>query len=253
MKAVVVALALALFSRAADACTSFSFAPTLPPTDVAAFEGVVLGYSSASDSILGFTGIPGLVVRVETPLLRSTAGSSVVIYLFGSSSDCSPAPRSLTDLRAQYPAGERVTVVGEAPDGETQAGMATTLVSHADSWGHVSAVPRETTFTPEGVLDFSAFASLHEQQPKHGYSLALAWRNAHRNGYENFQYLRCLVLLSQGPSEARAVAILRNLRFYSGFHGLRTSWAREDYRTVVLNSLLSPSLKKRLLATTLHQ
>jgi len=253
MKAVVAALALALFSRSAGACSSFSSAPTSPPTDVAAFEGVVLGYTSASDSILGFTGIPGLTVRVETPLLWSAVGSTVVVYLFGSGPDCSPVPRNLAELQSQYPAGARVTVVGEPANGEALSNTSATLVSHADSWGHVSAVPHEAPFTPEGVLDFSAFASLHEEQPEHGYSLALAWREVHRHWYENFQYLRCLILLSQRTSEARAVAILRNLRFYSGFGGLRTSWARENYRTIVLNSLLSPSLKKRLLAATLHQ
>ena len=249
MKVALLLLAMAAFGRSAAACSTIALPPTRVPDDTVAFEGVVVGYSESSDPIFGTAHAPGLIARVVTPVRASRADSSVEVYLFGSAPDCSPSARSLADLRDQYPVGNAVTVIGRSAAPRAPSALPSVVVSIADGWGHVAAVPANPPRTVEGSLDFSAFSQQHEEQALQGFSLPLAWRNAHRGWYEDFEYLRCLVLLPRLHDDSSKVALLENLKSYSRFGHLTSDWTRKAYGQLVAGARLPIPLEKRLLAS----
>jgi len=253
MKTALILLAIAAVARPSDACSTISFPPGRVPTDTVAFEGVVVGYSVSAVPVLGASQVSGLAVRVVTPLLASRADTPVEVYLFGSAPDCSPSARSLDDLREQYPVGAAVTVIGRASDPRPPNAAPPFVVSLADDWGHVAVVPATPPRTTEDVLDFGRFSRQHEEQPSQGFLLPVAWRNAHRTWYEDFEYLRCLVLLSRMPDDTRKVAVLENLRSYPRLSPLTSIWAQETYREIVASARLPRSAVEHLLSFPPHQ
>ncbi len=248
MKRSLLVIPALLITRTICACTTFSVPPIAVDSTVVAFSGVVLDYSTSTRGVLGHPSVPGLKVRVSDAIAGSTAQSIMTVYLFRSAPDCSPSPRSLNELEAQYPVGSNVTVVTSGPQSLSDA-SSPSVVSNADDWGHVSRVPQSQPRTSEGLLDFTAFAGEYEHQPKQSFSLPLAWRNAHRSWFEDFEYVRALVLLEHLKSSSRQVAILGTLKSYSRWGHMSSEWAQDTYRALVKRFAL-PALQEQALLSS---
>jgi hypothetical protein len=243
----IVCVTAILCGRLALACSSFAFPPTVVDPKLVAFSGRVVGYSTAPGDLFGASSPSGLRVNVMEPLLSSTLAATVDVYLFGSTPDCSPRPRTVVDLTEQYPEGALVTVIAR-PEPLRTSGTTPVfvLVSHADDWGHVSGVPSTPPRLPDGSLNFAEFSGTFEHQPAQGYSLPLAWRNVHRQWFEDYEYLRCLLSL-RGANESHKVSILRNLRSYSRWGRGRSVPPPDGYVTLVKHAGLRRASERELL------
>ena len=191
-----------------SACSSVAFPPLGVPPNTTAFLGRVTGYPRASGRILGADNVVGLSLTVLEPLLSTRAGSSFDVYLFGSAPDCSPLPRSERDLAEQYPVGSTVTAILKPQEGVP-------LTTSADGWGHVARVPEPQPRTPDGLLDFKAFRGTYENQSESTFSFGVAWRNAHRGWFEDFEYLRAMIKLNSARRPTEKAAILEDVASYS--------------------------------------
>jgi len=175
----------------------------------------------------------------------SAPGQDVDVYPFGADSACNPLARTREDLEEQYPLGSAVTVVATSPP--LSAGLRRSFVVDVNDWGSVARVPDSTPRTADGFLDFGAFARTYESHPEDGFSMPVAWRNTHRTSFEDFEYLRALVLLKGNPVQERRAAIVRNLQSYSRWRGINFDWARDQYRQLVRSARLPAREQKSLL------
>jgi len=235
--AALITCAVFLLPVIANPCSRISFAPTDVPEDTVAFSGVVAGYPTAQGQVLGSSNVIGLRVTVVEALLASSVGSTFVIYLFGSAPDCSPIPRSEVDLREQYPLGSTVTIIADRPTSPSSP----VLVTAADNWGHVGSVIGSPARTSGGFLDFQAFQSTYEEESYSSFSMPAAWRDAKREWFEDFEYLRCLIALRRPAAPSEKAAILQNVAFYRRFG------APLLYRVLVANVHLPASLEESLI------
>ena len=238
-----VAMTIAAAPRA-QACSQVSFAPLVFPDQAGfvAFSGTVMGYTESDVEVSGVARPHGLVVTPATALVAPRAQGAVEIYPLETRPDCAPATREEKDLREQYPAGSVVTVVGkliEVGGGNGAAGV-TVVVTQADDFGHVARRPESVPQTPEGYLDFRSYRLQYENDSSTNFSLALAWRNAHRGWVEDYEFLRCLKALPSAAQREKC-SLLRTMAWYSRFPG-----DREVYRGVVAGCGLPRAMQRTL-------
>jgi hypothetical protein len=117
-----------------------------------------------------------------------------------------------------------------------------------DGWGGVARVPDSTPRTPEGILDFAAFARTYEEHPKDGFSMAIAWRNTHREIFEDFEYARALLLIRDSSSSQLTASVLRNVGSYSRWNRISADWVRHRYAELVRSAHLPARERKSILA-----
>jgi hypothetical protein len=244
MRAVFLAVAVLCVARTSEACSSMVVPPTGVDPTWTAFSGVVTGYAESAGPVLKQEHVPALVIRVTEAVLSSSPGQEVQVYPFGTDTACNPLARSLDDLKEQYPSGSAVTVLTTSPP--LSARLPLSLAVEADDWGSVARVPDSPPRTTEGLLDFAAFARTYEEHPKDGFSLPLAWRNAHRMDFEDFEYLRALVLLRNSSSRELKASILRNIGWYSRWNG-GADWKRDSYGELVRSARLPARVQKSIL------
>lgn len=203
-------LALALCANPTPACEKFALPPTGLPEGIVAFEGTVEGFLVETVAPGGRTfEAPGLAVRVDAPLVGAKAGSAVRLIPLGTGLDCGPTARDARDVREQYPVGARVSVVARAAPGDV--GL---LWTQADDLGHVARIPDAVPRSEDGLLDF---ADHRRSTPRAEEGLASAWAKAHRNWFEDFEYVRALAALEAAASRESRVGILRRLGSYRRF------------------------------------
>ncbi len=178
----------------------------------AAIMGVVLEHLSDSTILPTGAPVPGLVIEIQEHLGGRGGGPTAQVFLLRVDPSCSAIPFDVEALGVQYPVGTVVTVVGEV----RKVDPSLVLVSSTEDFGHVAKVQKNAQRLARGDLDFSAMKEQYEEHPAGSFSLELAWRNAHRSWFEDFEYLRALGLLAEaGRSEK--VLITENLINYVGW------------------------------------
>ena len=223
------------------ACSSITLPPLiakLEPGEVA-LDGAVTGYVS-SDSVLPVgNSANGLVVEVADVVYGSLPDLVVAIFPLALDTACNPISNQKADLEQQYPIGSQVSVIGELSSARLRSSGNVRFISATpDAFAYISKRPADPPMAPDGVLDFRAFSKRYEEQPAVGFSLSLAWRNAHRAWFEDFEYFRALQTLGGLKPKSSRVALARRLRYYHGFRDVRRDLAVKRYsRFLKLNNV----------------
>ena len=234
--------AITLASPCASACSSVSFPPLAFPDepDFVAFSGTVIDYTEPAFDVLGVARPRGLLVRLGGVLVPPHGKTDIEVYPLGTRPDCRPVARTQEDIQEQYAIGATITVVGKELAERRHGGM-TAVVTQADDFGHVARRPDSVPQTPEGYLDFHAYRRQYEIDSSTGFSSAIAWRNAQRGWFEDYEYLRCLKALRSAAEPAKR-SLLSAMAWYSRF---KTD--REGYRQLVGGSGLPRKTRRALL------
>src|SRR5205085_7048313 len=130
-----------------------------------------------------------VVVRVVDPLLSAATGDQFDIFMFGHATNCHPIPRSMEDLMEEYPLGATVTIMGSESVLDV-GGSHRGIITIVGDWASPARVPGVIPRRANGLLDFPEFSKLYEKHPGTTFSLEIARRNAHREWFEDYEYLR---------------------------------------------------------------
>ena len=223
------------------ACEIMSFPPTSRDSSLATFEGTVLGYSKEAVSLGAPILASGVLIEVTKSLGVVRVGSTVTVVPLDTGSSCERVPRTLENIKREYPPHSKVAVVGEIEDGSAQL-----ILSWAETFGTLARVLDLAPRTDGGCLDFSRFKQRYEDNSYDTYSLEVAWRNFHRRAYEDYEFFLCLSLLEELAETSDGVSDFLNLSYYSRYDRIRPKHAKVSYRTLLTNAGLSKRARRPL-------
>jgi hypothetical protein len=161
--------------------------------------------------------VPGFYLQLDERLIYNEKGDLVQVFPFACGTDCEDYPRELADIREQYPLGSKVAIVGKYllfqdgnAAGEVRIGCSSV------GFGGAARIPKHTPQFSSGFLDFAAYSLSYENQLKE-FSIEVAWRNAHRSWFEDYEYIRCLLALRGNINSSAIFHILENMGNYHAF------------------------------------
>ena len=183
---------------------------SLPPGRVV-FRGVVRGYVEAAPRATGDAAFHALLVERDPRDPVFVAATLVEVRPFYFDASCDHVGHELDDLRAKFPVGVRVAVVGDLLD-EAAALARRPVVVSCSAFGELNVDRPPHPTACGGFLDF------------HAYTLAFLGRTPDNvDGNLVFEHHRALVALARRMEPATRLCLLRSL-------ASSICWSHEDWR-----------------------
>jgi hypothetical protein len=236
-------LALALLpalAQPAEPCEVIVFPPARFPAGLVLFVGKVTGYRNAETTIAGVTKPFGLRVRVVDPLVGVDRDTEVAVYSLPDGPDCKPYQPDVEETQREYPVDSLVSVVGRPVDSASATpARAQAVFAESNDFGQVARVPALSFDGTRDPFDFRAFEREYEQLPAKG----MLWRNAHRDWYADYRFLKTLFLIEHGQGDP--LPLVASLVYYPGWH--RTP-AFSIYKQILESAKVAGPQRRTLLA-----
>lgn len=241
MRRIALMIVMSIAAHRAPACEIVVAPPTqFPPApDSIVFMGVVTGYHVAHADVRGVHDPSGLALKVVDILTHSRVGTVVEVYPLDTGQDCQPVAEAPDEIRAQYPIGATVSVVGTIVALSPAGGPTVNVVAtQADELGHIARVPQAVPRGREGYLDFRAYQDPHEESDR---------SKAERSAFEDYEFLRCLAALAPTAGGVKSSEMLESLVFYSRYRGVSRDVATASYQSLLKWAGISGSERARLM------
>lgn len=189
----------------------------------------------------------GITVVATTVLSGVEREATVEVFPLTVDPGCTPIPRDPADLPQQYPVGALVAVIGRPFPYDAHAPTnQTAVVTWPSDYGGVGRVPDHVDRTSSGCLDFRAFQTTYETVYSQAWSPEIAWRDAQRAWFEDFEFLSCLAAIGRMADPTQREDAIRSMGFSSGYHAVDPTVARKLYSKLVKRASLPRSSRVRL-------
>jgi hypothetical protein len=231
---------LAVLALPVRPCEVIVFPPAGFPAGLVLFVGKVTAYQNAETTIAGVTKPFGLRVRVIDALVGVARDSEVAVYRLPDGPDCKPYEPEADEIQREYPVDSLVSVVGSPVDSAAATlGRAQAVFAESNDFGQIARVPSLSFDGTRDPFDFRAFEREYEQLPANG----MLWRNAQRDWYADYRFLKTLFLIEHGKGDP--LPLVASLVYYPGWH--RTP-AIDIYRRILESAKVPPHQRRTLLA-----
>ena len=199
-----VVIALFAFSHAALACTTPGSLIGGFDRETSVFLGKVMGYSTPAKYKASPTQVFGLRIEVTHAVFPAVGPNQYIVYPTRRMADCSEGGFGIDSLKAKYPIGSEVRVIGRFAESiETDSFEHTTLESGARNHTSLSLNP------PEKSQGRSSVGAEFEYSLANNTFLNSA---ADRFDFVAFEVQKDLVRLEQAKTRAERKSILNRLK-----------------------------------------
>jgi hypothetical protein len=251
MKAIcclILLLTVSSFDGQVAACEMLTLPPTAPIRGLVLFEGRVEQPLPASRPIPGVIRLaPGILVLVTASESVIGLGATVEVLPLRVNPACEPTPWDAAEVAEWYPSGTRITVIGRTLEDHAQDPSANSqVVIWPSEFGGLGRIPDQVVRIPAGCLDFERFRATYETNPYPTWSREIAWRNAQRAWFEDFEFLSCLANIEMGVNPSELEGMLHSMAFYSRYDGVNVKLSQQLYGNLVKRTGLSRSARGRL-------
>jgi hypothetical protein len=119
-------------------------------------------------------------------------------------------------------------------------------LSRSEDFAHIAVVQGDAPRLRDGTLDFRKYQTRYERNDYATFSVAVAWRNAQRRWFEDFEYFVTLQKLGSAAEPARS-ELAAALVFYSGWRSYSSDRALEDFARLLNLNRVKPRVRSELL------
>ena len=243
-------IAVLFTSRSNSACSRIGLPPVEPNPELVAFDGVVTAHFAAKAIPRLEKPAPGLVVKIKNVISNHVLTAEVEVFPLIDQISCDPSPSDLGDIEKRYPVGAIVAVMGRLLSSmDSSRPQRAQMATWPSDLGGVARIPEGVSRLANGFLDFHAFSATYEPNSYDHLSPDVAWRNAHRDWFEDYEFLRCLIALQKGLRIEDSERLLNSMGHYLRYSGINGQLAREQYRALVKQAKVPRHDRKRLLMT----